>query len=567
MPGDESRTSPMARNMLSLKLKLYSAFVLIFALVCVSAGLQQSGPTTAAQSVTFPDLYEASIAELQDGLEKGHFTSVDLVKAYFARIEEVNLQGPTLRAVIETNPSALSQAAELDLERRLQGSRGPLHGIPIIVKDNVATVASEGMNTTAGSFALLGSIVPRDAHVVSKLRAAGAIILAKANLSEWAHFRGNVPNGFSGRGGQASSAYVPLGDPSGSSSGSGISASIGLAAAALGSETDGSIISPSNQNNLVGIKPTVGLTSRAGVIPISVHQDTVGPMARSVTDAAIVLSAIAGRDPRDNFTFAQPPIVPDFTKALNADGLKGVRLGVPRKLFSRTNSNVVAAFNASLDTIRGLGATIVDPADLPDFTELEASNNETIVLDTDFKVDINQYISELLEVPTGVKNLADLIAFNIAHADEELVQPFWTDQSEFIASENTTVDQAYFNAIAADKDLGGKRGIDGALQTFGVDALLMPSSVASGPAAIVGYPIVTVPLGFLPPNTTLAPAQPVRSSGPNQPFGIAFVGTAFSEFKLITFAFAYEQATHNRLKVLAFPEAIPKTQLADIVGN
>ncbi|RDX52374.1 amidase signature enzyme [Lentinus brumalis] len=521
----------------------------------------------AASAVTFPDLYEASISELQQGLEKGHFTSVDLVKAYFSRIEEVNLQGPTLRAVLETNPSALAQAAELDVERKIFGARGPLHGIPILVKDNIATVAVEGMNTTAGSFALLGSIVPRDAHVAAKLRAAGAIILGKANLSEWAHFRGNIPSGFSGRGGQATSPYVPLGDPSGSSSGSGIGSAIGLAAGALGSETDGSIISPSNQNNLVGIKPTVGLTSRAGVIPISSHQDTVGPMTRSVADAAIILHAIAGKDPRDNFTLAQPAVVPDYTKALKKDALRGVRLGVPRKLFTRTNSNIVAAFNASLNTIRGLGATIVDPADFPDFDELEASNNETIVLDTDFKVQVAQYISELLHVPTGVKNLADLIAFNIAHADEELVEPFWTDQSEFIESENTTVNQAFFDAIAADKDLGATRGIDAALKTFAVDALLMPSNVASGPAAIAGYPIVTVPLGFLPADTPLGPAQPVRENGPNQPFGIAFVGTAFSEFQLISFAFAYEQVTHNRLKQLAFPEAIPKTQLVDIVGK
>ncbi|KAI0366541.1 amidase signature enzyme [Pilatotrama ljubarskyi] len=556
----------MAFTRHSLRLGLLAAWAILL-LTLVSASSGQTPEAAVANSVKFPDLYEASIAELQDGLEKGHFTSVDLVKAYFARIEEVNLQGPALRAVIETNPSALRQAAELDFERRLIGARGPLHGIPILLKDNIATLHSEGMNTTAGSFALLGSVVPRDAHVAAKLRAAGAILLGKANLSEWAHFRGNVPSGFSGRGGQATSPYVPLGDPSGSSSGSGIGTAIGLAAAALGTETDGSIISPSNMNNLVGIKPTVGLTSRAGVVPISVHQDTVGPMARSVADAATVLSVIAGRDPRDNFTLAQPPVVPDYTKALRTDGLKGVRLGVPRKFFTRVNANVAAAFNASLDTIRSLGATIVDPADFPDFAELEASRNETIVTQTDFKVNVNQYISELLKVPTGVKNLADLIAFNIAHADEELVPPFWTDQSEFISSENTTVNQAFFDAVAADKDLGATRGIDATLKEFNLDALLMPSSVAPGPAAIAGYPIITVPLGFLPPNTTLAPAQPTRSSGPNQPFGIAFMGTAFSEFHLISFAFAYEQATHNRLKMLAFPAAIPKTQLADVVGR
>jgi amidase len=245
--------------------------------------------------------------------------------------------------------------------------------------------------------------VPRDATVAAKLRAAGAILLGKANLSEWANFRGNVPSGFSGRGGQASSPYVPLGDPSGSSSGSGIGTAIGLCAAALGSETDGSIVSPSSNNNLVGIKPTVGLTSRAGgkltqgytqmrllivlcvVIPISEHQDTVGPMARSVADAATILSVIAGRDPLDNFTLAQPLFIPDYTKALNPQALKGARLGVARQ-FSSRNINVQAAFNASVEIMRGLGATIVDPADFPDFNEIQTSGNETIVLLTDFKV-------------------------------------------------------------------------------------------------------------------------------------------------------------------------------------
>ncbi|KAI0797308.1 amidase signature enzyme [Irpex lacteus] len=519
-----------------------------------------------SRPAAFPDLYEASISELQSGLESGLFTSVDLVKAYFARIDEVNLKGPTLRAVIETNPSALQQAKALDLERHLRGPRGPLHGIPILLKDNIATLHSEGMNTTAGSFALLGSVVPRDAGVAAKLRAAGAIILGKANLSEWANFRGSVPSGFSGRGGQSSSPYVPLGDPSGSSSGSGIATAIGLTAAALGSETDGSIVSPSEMNNLVGIKPTVGLTSRAGVIPISSHQDTVGPMARSVTDAATILTIIAGKDRLDNFTLAQPPTVPDYTKALNKNALRGVRLGVARQ-FAGNRAAVLAAFNASLQIMQGLGATIVDPADFPDFTEIRASRNETIVLDTDFKVDVNNYIAGLVEVPTGVKDLADLIAFNTAHADQELPPPFWTDQSIFISSENTTQDQAYFDALAADKDLGQTRGIDATLKQFKLDALILPTSGAAGPAAIAGYPLVTVPLGFLPANTTLSAATPTRATGPNQPFGISFMGTAFSEFQLISFAFAYEQATHNRLKQLAFPEAIPKTQLQDVVGK
>ncbi|KAI5117586.1 hypothetical protein M0805_004581 [Coniferiporia weirii] len=517
--------------------------------------------------IDFPDLYEASIAELQDGLQKGIFTSVDLVKAYFARIEEVNHQGPSLNAVIETNPSALIQAAELDEERKLKGLRGPLHGIPIILKDNIATLHNEGMNTTAGSFALLGSVVPRDATVAAKLRAAGAILLGKANLSEWANFRGNVPSGFSGRGGQATNPYFPNADPSGSSSGSAISSAIGLAAGALGSETDGSIISPSSKNNLVGIKPTVGLTSRAGVIPISSHQDSVGPITRSVADAAAILSVIAGRDPLDNFTLAQPEIVPDYSKALDINALKGTRLGIPR-LFQGTDPNILAAFNASVEIIKGLGATIVDPAEFPDATEIRESGNETIVLTTDFKVDVNSYISGLLEVPTGVKDLAGLIQFNIDHAAEELIPPFYSDQSQFIASQNSTVDAAYFAALAADEDLGRTRGIDATLKGFNLDAILLPSNgFTSGPAAIAGYPVITVPLGFQPDDHAVSPADPTIANAPGIPFGIAFMGTAFSEFKLISLAFAYEQATHNRLKRLAFPEAIPKTQLKDVIGR
>ncbi|TFY52698.1 hypothetical protein EVG20_g10440 [Dentipellis fragilis] len=290
-------------------------------------------------------------------------------------------------------------------------------------------------------------------------------------------------------------------------------------------------------------------------------------MARSVADAAAILTIISGRDPLDNFTFAQPPVVPDFSKALKPNGLKGVRLGVPR-LFQGSDKNIIAAFNASIEIIRGLGATVVDPAEFPDAEEILASNNETIVLDTDFKVDVKNYISGLLKVPTGVTDLADLIAFNIAHADEELIPPFYTDQSEFIESENTTVDAAYFAALAADKDLGQTRGIDGTLKKFNLDAILLPSDgFTTGPAAIAGYPIVTVPLGFQPDNVTATAANPVIENAPGLPFGLAFMGTAFSEFDLITYAFAYEQATHTRLKRLAFPAAIPKTQLQDVIGK
>ncbi|KAI0704182.1 amidase signature enzyme [Cerioporus squamosus] len=516
---------------------------------------------------SFPDLYEASISELQVGLQNGDFSSVDLVEGYFARIEEVNTQGPALRAVIETNPTALQQAAELDNERRASGLRGPLHGIPILLKDNIATLHSEGMNTTAGSYALLHSVVLRDAHVAAKLRNAGAILLGKASMSEWANARGNVPSGFSARIGQGSSPYVPLGNPCGSSSGSGVATAIGLAAASLGTETDGSIVCPSSYNNLVGVKPTVGLTSRDGVIPISEHQDTIGPMTRSVADAAIILSAIAGPDQRDNYTLVQPPLVPDYTKALNASALRGVRLGVPRKFFNyrfNLDEPIVAAFNSSLDTIRELGATIVDPTDFVNHDELVVSTNESIVANTDLKLGLNKYISQLVDVPTGVKDLAGLIAFNEAHADLELVQPYWTSQSTFITSQSSSADQAYYDAIVANRELG-KYGIDATLHKYGLDALLMPAHVSYMPAAIAGYPLVTVPLGFLPPDTPLAPAEPTRKSGPNQPFGLAFMGTAWTEFELISYAYAYEQATHTRLKVRAFPEAVPTTQLADVV--
>ncbi|RPD68054.1 amidase signature enzyme [Lentinus tigrinus ALCF2SS1-7] len=543
----------------------------VVTLVAYALELEQVSFQLPAAKNAFPDLYEASISELQAGLQNGDFSSVDLVEAYLARIEEVNLEGPALRAVLETNPCSLQQATALDDERRTSGSRGPLHGIPILLKDNIATLHSEGMNTTAGSYALLHSVVPRDAHVSAKLRAAGAILLGKASLSEWAHARGTMPSGFSGRIGQGSSPYVPLGDPCGSSSGSGAATAIGLAAASLGTETHGSIMCPSSFNNLVGVKPTVGLTSRDGVIPISEHQDSVGPMTRSVADAAVVLSIIAGPDQRDNYTLAQPPVVPDYTKALNANALRGVRLGVPRQLF-RVNASgfpvldehEIAAFNASLDTLRALGVTVVDPADFVNHEELVASKNETAVMSVDLKYGLNRYISELVDVPTGVKDLAGLIAFNEAHADLELVEPYWTDQSTFIRARNSSADQAYFDAVVVNKELGGKYGIDATLQKYDLDALLLPTLASIMPAAIAGYPLVTVPLGFLPPDTPLAPAEPTRKRGPNQPFGLAFMGTAWSEFQLISYAYAYERATHTRLKVRAYPEAIPTTQLDDV---
>ncbi|KAJ7718054.1 amidase signature enzyme [Mycena metata] len=523
---------------------------------------------------TLPDLYEASVPELQASLDAGHFSSVDLVKAYFARIEEVNINGPGLRAVIELNPSALKQAELLDIERGRTGKRSDLHGIPILLKDNIATIAAEGMNTTAGSFSLLGSIVPEDAGVVKRLRKAGAIILGKANLSEWAHFRGNVASGWSGRGGQASSAYFPHADPCGSSSGSGIAASIGLAAVTLGSETNGSITCPASKNNVVGIKPTLGLTSRAGVIPLSAHQDTIGPMTRSLTDAAIVLSVIAGKDPNDNFTLAQPPVVPDFTKALNKNALKGKRIGVPRRVFlndsmTENDPSIGVAFEEALITIKALGATVVDPTDLPSADEFITLGTRTRVLNVDFKVQLNQYLEGLIENPSGVRSLADLIKFNDDNLTLEKPEGY-EDQSEFVQAEATNgFDAEYIATLARNYDIGSTRGIDFVLKKFNLDAIVLPShGFTTTPAAIVGYPIVTVPLGFLPDNVTIGSAGPETVyPAPGVPFGLSFLGTAFSDFELISFGFAYEQKTQTRLMRKAYPAATPKTQLKDVIGK
>ncbi|KAG1819197.1 amidase signature enzyme [Suillus subaureus] len=527
--------------------------------------------TFKASSVTLPDLYEASIVELQDGLVKGHFTSVQLVKAYFGRIEEVNLKGPALHAVIETNPIALSQAAALDSERKDKGGRGPLHGIPLLLKDNIATLHEEGMNTTAGSCALLGSVVPRDAFAAAKLREAGAIFVGKANLSEWSgmrgewgHLKGQVPNGLSERGGQTLSPYYPNAHPSSSSSGSGVAMAVGLAAGSLGS-----IVYPSSRNNVVGIKPTIGLVSRSGVIPISSHQDTVGPMCRSVTDAALLLNFIAGPDPRDEVTLHQPGIVPDYMKALDKNALKGARLGVPRS-FIRNIKIIEEAFNSSLDVFRALGAEIVDPADFPDTKELLTSKAEKRVLDVDFRVDLNKYLSELVDVPTGVKTLAALIEYNKKRADLGLPPPFYKDQSQFIQSEAAQVDDAYFSALAEDFDLGRTRGIDATLAQFNLDAILLPTDGhAPGPAAIAGYPLISVPLGFQPDDVELLPtmASSVYTQAPGLPFGIVFMGTAYSEFKLIGYAYAFEQATHVRLQRRAYDDAIPRTQLTDVMSQ
>ncbi|KIJ16269.1 hypothetical protein PAXINDRAFT_75651 [Paxillus involutus ATCC 200175] len=556
------------------------SIVRLVAWVCTGLLFSQSIFVSASLATPLPDLYEASLTELQAGLTSGQFTSVDLIKAYFSRIKEVNLEGPELRAVIETNPSALGEAAALDHERLLYGPRSALHGVPVLLKDNIATVAFEGMNTTAGSYSLLQSIVPQDAGVVKRLRKAGAIILGKVNLSEWAHFRGNLASGWSGRGGQCTGAYYPKADPCGSSSGSAVASSIGLTAVSLGTETDGSITCPANQNNIVGIKPTVGLTSRAGgklthvsVIPISEHQDTVGPLARSMSDAALVLSIIAGPDPNDNFTLAQPTPVPDYTMALSNTSLVGKRIGVPRAMFlndtmSGNDPYVNVVFEQALETLKELGATIVDPADLPSAYEIYNSNNETVVLDVYFKVQLDAWFDSLVANPSGVASLADLIMFD--DKNPSLEEPTnYTDQSILIESEATTgFNASYYQSLAFDKELGATRGIDAALETYSLDALVLPApGYTTVPSAIAGYPIVTVPLGFYPDNVTIGSAGPnTVYPAPGIPIGLSCLGTAWSEYSLVGFAYAYEQKTQTRLQRKAYTATIPTTQLADVMG-
>ncbi|ELU41363.1 glutamyl-tRNA(Gln) amidotransferase subunit A [Rhizoctonia solani AG-1 IA] len=522
-----------------------------------------AAPDTGALPLSSLDLYEASIPELEFGLDSGHFTSVDLVKAYLGRIDQVNHVGPKLNAVIETNTYAIEQARVLDIERKMTGKRSILHGIPILLKDNIATLTNRtepGMNTTAGSHALLGSIVRNEATVAAKLRKAGAIILGKTNLSEWSQARGNIPIGWSGRGGQTTNPYFPGANPCGSSSGSGVAMAIGLAAGSLGTETDGSITCPS--------KEKAGLTGRRVVIPISIHQDTVGPIARSVTDAAIILTAIAGRDGRDNFTSNAPDPALDYTRFLDPQSLKGKRIGVPRKFFMDTTLDIVhpsikIEFEKALGRVKELGGVIVDPADLPSAEEILTSR----------EVALNAYIASLDHVPTNVTSVADIIRFNDAHKELEETEGH-EDQSGLILCEATLgYNSTYHEALRQNYLIGRDRGIDAALKDNNLDALLLPSDGETSvvPAAMAGYPIVTVPLGFHPRDTkplpeTQAPYETLYPA-PGIPFGLSFIGTAYTEPSLIGFAYAYEQYTNTRLERRAYKEAIPTIQLKDVITD
>ncbi len=494
----------------------------------------------SASGIESFDLEEITIDALREGMYKGTHTAVSITEKYLKRIEAIDQNGPELRSVIEVNPDALQIAAEMDAEIQAGNSRGPLHGIPVLIKDNIDT--ADKMQTTAGSIALTGSIAPKDAYIVEKLRAEGAVILGKTNLSEWANFRSTrSSSGWSSRGGQTKNPYALDRSPCGSSSGSGVAVAANLCVVAIGTETDGSIICPSALNGIVGIKPTIGLVSRSGIIPISHSQDTAGPMARTVKDAAILLNAIVGHDSNDAATVERPPL--DYTSALNPDGLQGARIGVLRNRFG-IHEKVDEVMEAALQVMRENGATLID---LENLGEEGFGEAEWEALQYEFKDGINKYLASL-GTKAPVKNLEELIAFNKANKDKAM--PYFGQEIFEMAVQKGALDEkAYQDALAKSKRLAGADGIDSAIKKHELDAItapadslpwsidlvngdhyLMGGKASYSPAAVAGYPNVTVPAGFV--------------SG--LPVGISFFGTAFSEPVLIKFAYTFEQLTKAR---------------------
>jgi amidase len=519
-----------------------------------------AGLAKAARADTVGDaavvIEEAAIAELQEAMTKGGLSSLALVNMYLERIASIDESGPAVNSVLEVNPDARRIARQLDRERKNGHVRGPLHGIPIMLKGNIDT--ADRMSTTAGSLALVGDPPHQDSTVASRLRAAGAVILGKTNLSEWANFRGfNSSSGWSGQGGQTRNPYVLDRNPCGSSSGSAASVAANLTAAGLGTETDGSIVCPATINGVVGIKPTVGLTSRAGVIPISHTQDTVGPHARTVADAAAVLGALVGVDPRDPQTGASAGhFHSDYTQFLDPDGLEGARIGVARgggfTGYSRETDRV---FEEALDAMADAGAVLVDPAEIPTIDQLNADQAEIIVLIYEFKRDLDAYLATRTGVP--VHTIDDVIAFNLAHASQEL-QYFGQEFFELAAADIFST-QEYDEALVRGKKLAATDGIDAVLAAHDLDALVAPTGspswpidlvngdhflgASSGPCAVAGYPIINVPAGF----------------GFGLPVGISFMGTAYSEPTLIKLASGFEHATQARRPPTYIPtEPLPR---------
>ena len=495
---------------------------------------------------------DRSIAELQRAMASGELTSHTLVQQCLDRIESLDKRGPTLRAVIENNPEALAIADALDAERKSGRVRGALHGIPVLVKDNIDT--ADRMTTTAGSLALEGSRPTRDAHVVERLRAAGAVILGKTNLSEWANFRStHSSSGWSGRGGQARNPYALDRTPSGSSSGSAVAAAAAYAPIAVGTETDGSVTSPSAACSLVGMKPTIGLVSRSGIIPIAHSQDTAGPMTRNVADLAALLTAMAGPDPRDVATRANRAAPnTDYTRFLDANGLKGARIGVARKRYTGYSTHADAALADAITAMKDRGAIIVDPADIATAGQFDDAEYEVLLYE--FKADLESYLRGL---PAGARarTLDDLIAFNRAHVAQEMPY-FGQEIFEQAAKKGPLTSAGYRKALAKCRDLSRTKGLDATFAKHKLDALVAPTQgppalidlvngdpggggSSTSPCAVAGYPAITVPMGY----------------AFGLPLGLTFMGLAWSEPKLVRYAYAFELATKARRPPRFLPTA------------
>lgn len=500
----------------------------------------QAAPTPSANEAdTAFELNEVSLLDLQKQLQEGQRTARGLVELYQKRIEAIDRSGPTLRSVIELNPDALRIADQLDQERKAGKVRGPLHGVPVLIKDNIDT--GDQMQTTAGSLALSGHKAAQDAFIVKKLREAGGVLLGKTNLSEWANFRSSrSTSGWSSRGGQTKNPHVLDRTPSGSSSGSGAAVSANLCALAIGTETDGSIVSPSSCSGVVGIKPTVGLWSRAGIIPISATQDTAGPMARTVRDAAVLLGALAGPDAQDAATQASTGhLHPDYTKFLDANGLQGKRIGVEKSHLTGTN-NAVPLFRQAVAVLKAQGATVVEIELLKETDPLGGAEFDVLLYE--FKDGLNKYLAT---AGASVQTLADVIAYNTRHADKAM--PFFKQEILEQAEKTDGLASAKYQAARRKSHAGARRALDSALQTNKLDAIVgitnapapcidlvngdyWPGPGFSSPAAMAGYPHITVPMG--------------QAYG--LPVGLSFVAGAWQEAALLPLAYAYEQATRQR---------------------
>ncbi|MBF5046441.1 amidase [Aggregicoccus sp. 17bor-14] len=542
-PGDASLPSLSRRTLLG-------ATAAAGALAALDVRAQTPAPQPAAPAAPAPaaaaarfELEEVTVAELQARMQAGRESARSLTEKYLARIRALDRTGPQpLCSVIELNPDALALAEQLDAERKAGKVRGPLHGIPVLIKDNIATL--DKMQTTAGSLALVDAKPLRDAHVAERLRAAGAVLLGKTNLSEWANFRStHSSSGWSGRGGQCRNPYALDRTPSGSSSGSGAAAAANFCAVAVGTETDGSIVSPSAANSLVGLKPTVGLVSRAGIIPISHTQDTAGPMARCVADAAALLSVLAGVDPRDKATAASAGKAhPDYTKFLDPKGLEGARIGVPRERFFGYHPDTDARANEALAVMKAHGAVIVELKELPNAAKLDDAEFEVLLFE--FKADLEAYLAEL-GPQSPVRTLADLITFNDKNRAKEM--PFFGQELfEQAQKKGPLSDPRYKKALETCRRNARMLGLDAVLKKHRLDALVTPTQAPPGPidlvlgdhwlgssstpAAVAGYPSITVPAGYVH----------------GLPVGVSFFGAAWSEPTLLKLAYAYEQASRLR---------------------